>query len=220
MYEQAKLAAARRAVDFIKEGQVVGLGSGSTSAYFIKALAEKKRAVRCVATSFESERLALSLGLPIISIDDCSSLDITVDGADAVDPMKRLIKGYGGALLREKIVASASQKFFVIIDRSKVVSSFDTLKLPLEVLPFGHRNTLRKLEAEGYPCSLRMQGASPFITDNGNYIYDAVIPANAVPEDVEAAIHSIPGVLETGFFFKLALKVIIGYEDGTTKVME
>ncbi len=220
MSNTAKIAAAEQACTYIKNGMRVGLGTGSTSSFFIAALARKNLDIICTATSLESERQALDLGMKIATLDSLLELDIAVDGADAVDPQNRLIKGYGGALLREKIVASSSKKFIVIIDQSKAVESLNKHLLPVEVIPFAHHTIYSKIKSIGCIGKLRMQQNIPYITDNGNYIYDISIPPEVSIEKLNLALHLIPGVVCTGFFFNLAKLIITGCDDGTTTTQE
>ena len=218
MFENAKRAAAMKASESIQDGMCVGLGTGSTAAYFIQALGQKKLEITCVATSTASEQLARSYGLEVVSLDDVSDIDITVDGADEVDTFNRLIKGLGGALLREKIVAYASKQVHIVVDSSKVVSSFGKTPLPIEILPFGHRFTCKKLESIGCAGTLRVKNEKLFVTDNGNYIYDTILSDYRAIDEIERRIRSIPGVIETGYFDKIASKIFIGNEDGTIQI--
>ena len=215
-----------KAAMLVKNGMTIGLGTGTTAAAFIQSLAERNRLeslnITCVATSIESEELALSLGLHCVSIDSVDEIDVTFDGADEVDEKKRLIKGAGGALLREKILANASGKLVVMVDEQKLVKYLGKAKLPVEVTPFGHRFTKANLVALGYTkIELRQNSdGSTFVTDNHNFIYD--IQYNQLfkePEKEDEKIRKIPGVVETGFFFDLAGPVIVGKVDGSVVVI-
>jgi len=219
--ELAKKAAAAKAASLIEEGMTVGLGTGTTALYFIDALAERCKKglkVKTVASSERSAAQARQGGIDVSGIDAVSSIDITVDGADEIDPQKRMIKGGGGALLREKIVASMSREMIVIVDETKLVLKLGKAKLPLEIVPFGHAATIGRLKRLGFPGTLR-GGADPFITDNGNYICDVQLDPDKVrlPEDHERLVQ-IPGVIETGFFIDLAGRVVVGFSDGETKI--
>lgn len=210
----------------VENGMTIGLGTGTTATCFIHSLAERNRLERlnitCVATSEESEALALSLGLHCVSIDAVSEIDVTFDGADEVDEKKRLIKGAGGALLREKILANSSGKLVVMVDEQKLVKQLGKAKLPVEVTPFGHRFTKANLLALGYKSvELRLNhDGSPLVTDNHNFIYDIHLddPCKE-PEKEDAKIRKIPGVIETGFFFDLTGPLLVGKADGSVVII-
>lgn len=219
---QIKEQIAKFAVEFIENGMVIGLGTGTTAASFIQQLAKEKLKITCVATSLASETLARSLGLQCVSIDQIDKIDITFDGADEIDAQKRVIKGAGGALLREKIVAFASHELVMLVDEKKIVANLGAGKLPVEVTPFGHLLTARHIEALGFSAEIR-KGAdgAPFITDNHNFIYDIYFKEVLKnPEEVERQIHAIPGVVTTGFFFNLVGRVIIGKSDGSIELRQ
>lgn len=219
LIQNAKQAAGRAAAEFVESGMVVGLGTGSTASKFIERLIEKCRQglkIRAVASSIESQKQAAAGNIPLLDINAITSLDLTVDGADEIDSHKRMIKGGGGALLREKIIASISRNTIIIVDESKVVSHLGKFPLPVEILPFGYPATLVQIEQLGYRPFLRKnpEGAT-FVTDNGNYICDIHF-SNVLkdPEQDQIRLQGIPGVLSTGFFFHLAKKVIVSYYDG------
>lgn len=220
----AKKIAGETAAKLIQDGMLVGLGSGSTSAYFIAALSQRCRdglKIHAVASSSISHKLAQNGNIPLVDPNKLTWLDITVDGADAVDPQKRLIKGGGGALLREKIIAKMSKDVVIIIDDTKLVSSLGALPLPVEILPFAYKATLHHIESLGLKGKLRQDDAGKhYITDNGNFIIDIFFesPIQA-PETLEMALTAIPGVIETGFFIKIADKIIVGYNDGRVNVI-
>jgi len=214
-----KRLAAERAVDHIRGGMVVGLGTGSTVYYAIRRLGELVRAgleVRCIPTSGETEELAREHGLPLADFSRVGQLDLVIDGADEVDPGCNLIKGGGGALLREKLVASAGRRVIITVDETKLVERLGTFPLPVEVIPFGWQVTLRRLEELGCRAALRLQaqGGKPFLTDNGNYIVDCRFGEIADPARLEQVIDAIPGVAECGLFIGLADEVIVGRGDG------
>ena len=223
---QIKKLIGEKAATFVEHNMIVGLGTGTTAAAFIESLAERlaleKLDITCVATSFASENLAVSLGIKCVPIDAVHEIDITFDGADEIDIQKRMIKGAGGALLREKILASASGKLVIMVAAKKQVDFLGKARLPVEVLPFGHTFTKANLSALGYSLELRKKAdGTPFITDNHNFIYDIHFPSlRKNPEEDELKIRSVPGVIETGFFFNLAGPVIIGKQDGTLSVLE
>lgn len=222
--EKAKNAASLRAIEYIKEGMTVGLGTGSTASYFIRHLIKKyKRGckIRVVATSLESEKTAREGGIPITDINNITHLDLTVDGADEIDPEKRLIKGAGGALVREKIVAAMSTKMIVIADESKCVKSLGRCGLPVEVVSFGLTSTKTLIEKLGVTGRFRKDSKGNFYqTDNHNKIFDVAfdtLPKN--PEDLHRKLLEIPGVVDSGFFFNLASIIIVGHPDETTSII-
>ena len=212
-----KKAAAEAALELVEDGMVVGLGTGSTANYAIEGLGRRVASglrIRGVATSRASEELARKVGVPIITLDQVSGIDLTIDGADEVDPRFNLIKGMGGALLREKIVAFASKQEIIIIDDSKLVEVLGTrTPLPVEVVPFGHLRTKDALESLGCKASLK-GGSSPFVTDNANLIYECRFAKIEDPEILEAEIDLIPGVVESGLFIDLATKVVVASAKG------
>lgn len=218
--EAAKRAAGEKAAEFIKDGMVVGLGTGTTAAYFIDHLVrrcQKGLKITAVASSSKSLEQAKKGGIPVIDINSLTEIDITVDGADEIDPEKQMIKGGGGALLREKILASMSKEMVVIVDESKLVDKLGSCKLPVEILPFAHLATVQKLQRRGYKGSIRQAGSAPYLTENGNYIFDITL-SKCRPQEDHEAILQIPGVIETGFFIGYAGRVVIGFSDGTVQV--
>lgn len=219
----AKKAAGQAAAELIQENMLVGLGTGSTTAFFIEALGKRCQEglkITAIATSQQSTRQAQRLGIPLKDPDTITMLDITVDGADEIDHHKNMIKGGGGALLREKLLAQASYEMVVIIDETKLVNHLGDHPLPVEIAPFVYRSTLQRLEAYGYQGVLRLnREKNPFFTDNGNYIFDIQYPNPILdPQKEQELLKSITGVLETGLFFNLAKRVVIGYEDGFVKI--
>ncbi|HVV33437.1 MAG TPA: ribose-5-phosphate isomerase RpiA [Vitreimonas sp.] len=226
MSDLAKINAAAAALDFVKDGMVVGLGTGSTSAHFVRLLGERVRQglrVRGIPTSEATRSLAEQVGVPLLEISQVPKIDIDVDGADEVDPAFRLIKGGGGALLREKIVAAASGQMIVIADESKWVNTLGAFPLPVEVTRFGFAMTsqriyeaLRETKCDGVEVALRVSGKAnePVITDGGNYIIDAHTERIPAPEALGAALKAIIGVVEHGLFLGLARTVILGKDKG------
>jgi ribose 5-phosphate isomerase A len=220
--DRRKLEAAERALELVAPGMKLGLGSGTTAHHFVDLVGKRVAAgleIRCVATSEATEAQAKALGIPIGSLDQLSELDLTVDGADEVDPKLRLIKGGGGALLREKIVASASKRMVVIADSTKLVPQLGAFPLPIEVVPFGLAATRRHIERAfaqlGLAGPIRLRGgSSPFITDGGHYILDCSLGAIADPEELSQILSPIPGVVEHGLFVGLARAAIIAGVDG------
>jgi ribose 5-phosphate isomerase A len=225
--EPWKRLAAERALAFLKSGMTIGLGSGSTAAAFVDLLGEKVRRgfeLKCVATSRATLAQAQSLGIALTTLDSVPFLDLTVDGTDELDDQLRLIKGGGGALLREKIVATASERMVVIADASKRVARLGRFPLPVEVARFGlaaTRNMLSALAAE-VGCEgeirLRTDGGQPFITDNGNYILDCAFGRIDDPEALDAALKRVPGVLENGLFLGIADVAVIAGPDGVVVI--
>ena len=203
-----KEAAARASLRFVKDGQVVGLGTGSTATHFIKLLGnevEKGLRIRGIPTSDRSRELALSLGIPLITLDDCQEIDVTVDGADEVDPQLRLIKGGGGALLREKIVASATRQMIVVADRSKQVPRLGKFPLPVEVIRFAQALVSKRIRALGAEVQLRRNpDGSPFITDENNHILDCRFGEMGDPDGLARELSWMPGVVEHGLFIGMA----------------
>ena len=215
--EDCKKAAAEKALSFIKDKMVVGIGTGSTTFYFIENLIKRCKAglsIRAVASSERTLEIARKGEIPLLDINSVKSLDIYVDGADEIDPAKRMIKGGGGALVREKIAAHMSKERVFMVDESKLVPKLGRHPLPVEIIPFGSTATIHHLQMLGYQGALRLKNNAPYITDNQNLIYDVQFPSHADPEMVHQQISAIPGVVETGFFFNLASHVIIGFLDG------
>lgn len=213
-------AIAQKAVDLIPANSVVGLGTGRAATDFIHALGARVRAglrVRGIPTSDASADLARQLGIPLVTFDDVDAIDVCVDGADEVDPAGDLIKGYGGALLREKIVAAFSRKLVILIgtDTSKLVPALGTRgKLPVEVVPFALTPARRQIAALGFDPVQRMTGDKPYVTDNGNYILDCGTgPLKDAPA-TDLALHAIPGVAGTGLFIRRAHTIM--YQVGDT----
>lgn len=217
---ESKRIAAEHAVTYIKDGMVVGLGTGSTAYWAIRKIGERVKEgllVRAVATSRQSEQLAQELGIPLVAFEEIDGIDITIDGADEVDGELNLIKGGGGALLREKIVAASSRKLIIIADESKLVNRLGTFPLPVEVTVFGSSLTMNKLAKFGCPLKLRTVNDQPFVTDNGNYIIDCQFGAIEQPQQLHDEINGIPGVVINGLFIHMADRVIIGQNDGTVR---
>lgn len=212
--ESQKRAAAERAVELVRPGMIVGLGTGSTARYFIDRLGREVREglnVQAVPTSDESGRLAKAAGIPIAD-RVTGELDLAVDGADEIDPAMNCIKGRGGALLREKIVAHASRRFVLVADETKLVGRLGRGPVPVEILPFLWRATSRSIESLGGRPELRLAAGEPYRTDNGNLVLDTSF--GIVDADLGLALHAIPGVIEHGLFFGLARAAIIGAASG------
>jgi ribose 5-phosphate isomerase A len=214
-----KRAAAARAVADVADGMVLGLGSGSTAAFAIEALAARVAAglrVVGIASSERSAAMARRLGVPLASFAEHRRLDLTIDGADQVERgTLALVKGLGGALLREKIVASASAQMTVVVDETKLVDGLGgKTPLPVEIVAFGWQTVLDRLAALGCTPRLRRVGQTPFVTDGGNYIADCAIGEIPDPAGLEARLSGIVGVIETGLFVGMASKVVVGRPGG------
>lgn len=218
--DEMKKAVAERAVaDYVKDGMHVGLGTGSTAYHAINKIGELVKegmSLTCVATSTRSKNQALDLGINVVELDDVPYLDVTIDGADEVDPELNLIKGLGGALLMEKIVASASKTLVIVVDESKLVNPLGTKSpLPVEVLDFGHAKTATTLAKLGCKPTLRMSGDKPFRTDCGNLIYDCRFESINDPKKLESSINNIPGTVDNGLFLGIAKTVLVSRKDGS-----
>lgn len=216
---EAKKAAAEKAATLVKDGMTVGLGTGSTAAYFIDALSKAGKKIQTVASSTSSHLLAQEKGLPLIDLNSLKSIDLYVDGADEIDPQKQMIKGAGGALLREKILAHMSREMIVIVDETKLVPKLGYRPLPVEIIPFGLFATLHHLQQLGYRGEIRKAlDGSYYMTENSNYLYDIKLPASSSVQQDHDRIISVPGVVETGFFPNQAGRVVIGFKDGSVVV--
>lgn len=214
-----KIDAARAALERVESGMRLGLGTGSTAEEFVRLLGERLangglHEVRCVCTSARTEELARSLGLPVASLSELAPLDLTVDGADEIDPALRLIKGRGGAMLREKIVEQASRRFVVIADEAKLVARLGAGPLPVEVIPLAVDVLRLRFEARGLRPELRKSAGNPFMTDEGNRILDIRVPHERDIADVIDEVRRNAGVVETGFFPDEASEAIIASAGG------
>jgi ribose 5-phosphate isomerase A len=222
--EAQKQAAGKAAADLVEAGMTVGLGTGSTAAWFVRALAERMPHIACVATSEVTSALAASVGLQVLDFDQVGEVDLTVDGADEIGPGLALIKGGGGALLREKLVWLASRRCVVIADASKVAADLGSFPLPIEVTTFGHRRTaehirgvLNDLGIIAAPA-LRMDGDAPSRTDGGNLIYDVPCRVIECPAEVATAIKDLTGVVDHGLFLGLAERALVAGEGGVETI--
>ncbi|HZY62213.1 MAG TPA: ribose-5-phosphate isomerase RpiA [Edaphobacter sp.] len=220
--DEAKLKAAQRALDFVQDGMSLGLGSGTTSSIFIQQLGERVRQglkVRGIATSNASQQLAESLSIPITNFEQYPELDLAIDGADEVGPGLALIKGGGGAMLREKIVASAARRFIVIADSSKLVDTLGRFPLPVEVIKMALPLVSRKLEALKLNPKLRHHpDGSVYITDEGNFILDCACGSIPDPAGTAAELRNIVGVVEHGLFVNMASLALIAGDNGVREV--
>jgi len=223
--DKARFAAARRATEHVESGMRVGLGTGATSGWMIRCLGERVRdgklKIRGVPTSVRTAELARQVGIELVDLNDVGRLDLVIDGADEFDRDFNLVKGGGGALLREKIVASASDRMIVIADAAKEVAALGAFPLPVEVVPFGWRTTRALIgealvgqDAMGRKATLRMDGDAPFVTDEGNRIVDLRLGKISDPRRLSLAINRIPGVVDNGLFIDLCDMIVIGHADG------
>ena len=217
--DSLKKAAALKAVEFVRDGMVVGLGTGSTAKHMVLALGEKVRAgmrLRGVPTSNETAALARQQGIALIDTDDTWVIDVAIDGADQVDPHFNLIKGGGGALLKEKIVAASAKQFIVVVDHAKRVPVLGgSFPLPIEVIPFGWGSTAREIHAlTKSSVVLRERNGVPFTTEAGHVILDVHLPRIDHPRELEIALNRIPGVVETGLFVGRTDLLLVGTENG------
>ncbi len=229
--DKAKFVAAKRAAEFVESGMRVGLGTGSTAAWLVRCLGELVREdglkIRGVPTSTRTAQLAREVGIEVISLDEAKWLDLTIDGADEFDGDLNLIKGGGGALLQEKIVATASDQMIVIADVGKEVESLGAFPLPIEVIPFGWQTTqalveetLISMDVLGRSSTLRMNGKSPFVTDEGNHILDLQLGRIGNARQLALVLNQMPGVVENGLFIDICDTVVIGYGDGRVEVRD
>jgi ribose 5-phosphate isomerase A len=225
--DEAKWAVAHRAVEFVEDGMRVGLGTGTTSTMFIRALAEKIRnglQVRCVASSDASHNLAQSLGMDVVTLKELPELDLYIDGADEVmvtpGESINLIKGGGAALLREKIVTSASKRFLVVADSTKIVTQLGAFPLPVEIIKMALPIVEPRLAALGLEPRLRLAkgGSDPLKTDEGNYILDCMGGVLPDPQATAAAIRAVVGVVEHGLFLNMASLALIAGDDGVREL--
>lgn len=205
-HEDDKRAVAQAALAEVRDGMTLGLGSGSTAEAFVRALAASGRRVRCVPTSRQTARLARELGLELLDLT--GELDLAVDGADRIGPGLALVKGAGGALLYEKVVASAARRFLVLADRSKVADTLDGTLLPVEVVPFARPWLQQQLRELGGTATLRLRDGQPFVTDAGHHIMDVAMDLND-PQRVAAQVRALPGVVEHGLFLGMAHAALV-----------
>ncbi|WP_010284835.1 ribose-5-phosphate isomerase RpiA [Bacillus timonensis] len=217
-----KKAVGEKAIEYIEDGMVVGLGTGSTVFYTISKLGECVKSglsIQGVPTSKQTEKLATKVGIPLISLNRVEQIDVAIDGADEVDPDLNLIKGGGGALLREKIIATAAETFIVVADPEKNVEKLGSFPLPVEVLPFGLKMTQKKIQELGLTTQLRQMQGTPFQTDNGHYILDCHFPDRTNLKELERELNLIPGVIENGLFLGTADKYITLDRDNNNSIV-
>lgn len=218
-----KEVAGRKAAELVENGMKVGLGTGSTAYFAIKAIGEKVQAglsITATATSRQTESLAAECGIPLLPLVEIGDLDLTIDGADEISPELYLIKGGGGALFREKMVAIRSERVVIIGGEGKQVEKLGAFPLPIEVVPFGHQLTAVKLEEMGLNPQLRhADDGAIYLTDNQNFIYDCHVGRIEHPTRLDEQVKLLTGVVETGLFLGIASEAIIGHENGTTSIL-
>ena len=208
-----KQLAAEQAVDYIKDGMIIGLGTGSTVAFMLNELSQRVKKgmkITAVSTSAVTTKLATSLGIRISKLSEVDEIDLTIDGADEVDENLDGIKGGGGALLHEKIIASISKQNIWIVDSTKLVKTLGKFPLPVEVVQFGSNHLFREFEKKGYKPTFRDAGKNRFITDNNNYIIDLKMDRIEDPSALDIKLKSCPGIVETGLFYDIADVVLAG----------
>lgn len=220
-----KIAAEKAIEDNVKSNMILGIGSGSTIVYAVKKIAELKFNVKCIPTSFQSHQLILENKLEITTLDEYPEIDLDIDGADEIDKDLNLIKGGGGCLVQEKIIASNSKKFVIIADYRKQSTKLGEnwrKGIPIEVIPMAYIPLMKKMEKFGGNPQLRMAKAKtgPLVTDNGNFIIDVDFGIVDNPTNLDIKLRAIPGVVETGLFLGMASKAYIGLKDGNISVME
>lgn len=222
LMDEEKKAAARRAVEFVRNGQVVGLGSGSTSTFAIHFLAGRVKAgldIVGIPTSVHSGDLATQLGIPLTNFDENPEIDVTIDGADEVDPALNLIKGGGGAMLREKVVASASRELIIVADSTKLVPVLGGFPLPVEVIDFAQAVVARRISALGAEVTLRRTpDGKPYLTDEGHHILDCRFGAIRDPATLAQKLDGMPGLVEHGLFINLASVVLVAKGSQVTEI--
>ncbi|WP_238948460.1 ribose-5-phosphate isomerase RpiA [Clostridium sp. YIM B02569] len=212
-----KRVAGEKSTEYIKDGMILGLGTGSTAYYMIKKVGELIKngmKIKAVATSKSTESLARELKIPLLSIDEVDRIDLAIDGVDEIDNEFNAIKGGGGALFREKIVASLANEVIWIMDESKLVDGIGEFPLPVEILPYGYKHVIKELQDYSLNPKIRMKEEEIFVTDNGNYIVDLHIGTPMNINDVYNKVNRITGVLETGLFINMCNRIIIGTNSG------
>ncbi|HZQ21978.1 MAG TPA: ribose-5-phosphate isomerase RpiA [Terriglobales bacterium] len=220
--DHEKELAGRASAEFVKEGQIVGLGTGSTAVHAIRAIGERVKAglkIIAIPTSVRSKEVAESLGIPLATLDDYQEIDISIDGADEFDPQLNLIKGGGGALLREKVIASATREFVVVADSSKQVPMLGSFPLPVEVIPFAETVVARRITALGASVKRREYAyANPYVTDEKHHILDCAFGKIPDPRALAMELSLIPGVVEHGLFVGMANRVLIGQGEKVVEI--
>jgi ribose 5-phosphate isomerase A len=221
--DEIKQLVAKQAAQLVQNNMTVGIGSGSTVYWLINELGNRVKKglfFRAIPTSKKTAALCAGQNIPLAGLNDVEYLDITIDGADEVDPSLQLIKGGGGALLQEKMVAAASRELFILADETKLVKHLGKFPLPLEVIPFGWKQVKRHIkETYQVEASLRIQDDQPFVSDHGHYILDCTFQQIEHPDILAYELNAIPGVVDNGLFINMADLVLIGYADGRTETL-
>lgn len=221
---EIKQKVGQEASKLVKQNMTIGIGSGSTVAFFIEALGERVNTglhVKAIPTSEQTRLLASQKRIDIIDLNEAGEIDLTIDGADEIDSQLQLIKGGGGALLQEKIVAAASQQLVIIADHTKLVPQLGLFPLPVEVIPFAWEFIRSRIQKSySIKAELRKKDDTPYSTDHDHYILDCYFQKIYVPEDLNDQLHRIPGVVETGLFINMAERAFIGYPDGSIKQLK
>ncbi len=214
-----KKIAGEKAAEYVKDGMVVGLGTGSTAYHMVNAIGERVKnglKIQAIPTSKATEAQARELGIPLLTIDEVDHVDLDIDGVDEIDPQFNAIKGGGGALYREKVVATLAKEVIWIMDDSKLVEHIGAFHLPVEIAQYGSKQAMAKMEEFGFNPVLRVKDGKTFVTDNGNFIADLHLGAGFDIEDVKNKISTIVGVLEHGLFLNMCKRIIVGSDDGVT----
>jgi ribose 5-phosphate isomerase A len=221
--DEIKHLVAKQAADLVQNNMTVGIGTGSTIYYLIMELGERVKKglfFRAIPTSKKTAALAAEQNIPLAALNDVTSIDITIDGADEIDPNLQLIKGGGGALLQEKMVAAASRELFILADETKLVQQLGKFPLPLEVIPFGWKQVQRKIKKTyGVEATLRVKDDQPFVSDHGHYILDCPFQQIENPDILSYDLNAIPGVVDNGLFVNMADMVLVGFGDGRTETL-
>ena len=218
-----KRLAAEKAVEYVRDGMTIGLGTGTTAYWAIQRIGVRVKdglKIKAVSSSEHSASLAKDLNIPVTDINSISTIDLTIDGADEVDPQKNLIKGGGGALLREKILASNTKQYIIVVDESKMVKQLGKFPVPVEVTSFAAMLTLKKIEALRCKAQLRIKEGKQFVTDNGNLIADCKFEMISDPLALDSKLHAIAGVVETGLFVDFSPTIVVGYKNGNVEVIK
>ncbi|HIY12867.1 MAG TPA: ribose-5-phosphate isomerase RpiA [Candidatus Agathobaculum merdipullorum] len=218
-----KKLAGDKAATYVKDGMVVGLGTGSTAYHMVNAVGEMVKnglKIQAIPTSKATEAQARELGIPLLTIDQVDHVDLSIDGVDEIDPQFNAIKGGGGALYREKVVATLAKEVIWIMDESKLVDKIGAFHLPVEIAQYGSKQAMAKMEEYGFHPVLRVRDGKTFVTDNGNFIADLHLGAGFDIEDVREKISGIVGVLEHGLFLNMCKRIIVGCASGEVKVIE
>ena len=217
-----KKLAAEKAVEYLNDGMLIGLGTGTTAYWAIQkigAMVKEGLKIKAVSSSDHSASLAKQLNIPLADINSIHGIDITIDGADEVDPKKNLIKGGGGALLREKILAINTKQYIIVVDESKMVNQLGKFPLPVEIVRFASKLTMKKIERLGCELTLRMKEGKEFITDNGNLIADCKFGSIQNVDTLNQQLHAIAGVVETGLFANFSPVIVVGHSTGNVQVI-